>query len=172
MKASEHIKSCAEAFLFANFPTPHTDSQVNRAMWKFLLEQVDEFDSRLSKLERREDDDGQVIGETEHGDMVFGVEREVPRVHIGHRDSLERFGTGHPSERCCKLCGRPTFDKPDSYQDAAGQPYCSKEHHDAHKTQTHCAVTQGGVPVVITGPKTVAPLKSAYEPEPEGSEDL
>lgn len=57
-------------------------------------------------------------------------EEAVPMVHVGHRDSLSRYGTGHPSERCCKTCGRPTFDKLDAYRGAAGEPYCSKGCYD------------------------------------------
>jgi len=99
--------------------------------------------------------------------IVRGPEYFAARAHVAQRDSLDRFGTGHPSERCCKLCGRPTFDILDRYQSAAGEPYCSKEHHDAHKTGTQCAVQP--VPLnVDDGSHSVRGYEpEANEPEPE-----
>lgn len=55
-----------------------------------------------------------------------GVMPSGARVHISHRDSLERFGTGHPSEESCVVCGRPTFDILDRYQTADRKPVCGK----------------------------------------------
>ncbi len=49
-----------------------------------------------------------------------------PRAHIAHRDPLARYGTGHPSEEPCIICGRPTFDIIDRYQTADRRPLCSK----------------------------------------------
>ncbi len=72
-----------------------------------------------------------------------------PRIHLGHPDSLQRFGTGHPSEQPCIMCGRPTYDIIDRYQTAGGRPLCSKACFD----------------------RVLAAPAGAYEPEPEGAEE-
>lgn len=64
--------------------------------------------------------------------------RDRVRAHISNADSLERFGTGHPSEQCCKQCGRPTFDRLDRWQNAKGEPFCDQSCHDAHEGLFRC----------------------------------
>ncbi len=67
------------------------------------------------------------------------VPNPIPaRAHMQPHDSLSRSGTGHPSERCCKRCGRPTFDLITAYQSAKGEAYCSRECYEARAEAIAC----------------------------------
>jgi hypothetical protein len=44
--------------------------------------------------------------------------------HVAHRDSLERYGTGHPVELPCAACRRPSWDKAAAIT-VDGKTYCS-----------------------------------------------
>lgn len=86
---------------------------------------------RLAKLERKTSST-EPVELPENPFAPGGVYSKEPLAHVAHRDSLSRYGTGHPSERCCKRCGRPTFDRIDAYRNTAGEPFCNKACCDSH----------------------------------------